>query len=233
VAEMSKQSDIELLSIQAMETYAVRNNLSAHEVNLLFNKKQIFEKIILQHEYLHQISFEEIMEFIDNALMENSSELILFHGTVYDFKNADLGKSYNRRDFGKGFYTTLLENQAKEWGYRLSLREKKSCYFLYKYVFSESENLRVKRFHTLDKEWLEFIKDNRSKGGLQHNYDVVIGPVADDETMETVQLYLAGILSVDEAVARLRYNKVNNQVSFHTQRSLEYLKLVRRDRYER
>ena len=29
----------------------------------------------------------------------------------------------------------------------------------------------------------------------------MIGPVADDNTMETVQLYLTGILTVDEAVA--------------------------------
>ena len=50
--------------------------------------------------------------------------------------------------------------------------------------------LNIKRFDGLNKEWLEFIRKNRSIGGLQHNYDVVIGPVADDNTMETVQLYI-------------------------------------------
>ena len=78
-------------------------------------------------------------------------------------------------------------------------------------------------FPALDKEWLEFIKENRTKGGIQHNYDVVIGPVADDNTMETVQLYLSGIFSAEEAVERLRFNKVNNQVSFHTSLALEHL----------
>ena len=57
---------------------------------------------------------------------------------------------------------------------------------------------------------------------MQHDYDVVIGPVADDNTMETVQLYMANILTAEEAVERLRYNKVNNQVSFHTERALQY-----------
>ena len=66
---------------------------------------------------------------------------------------------------------------------------------------------------------------------LQHNYDVVIGPVADDNTMETVQLYIANILTSKEVVERLRYNKVNNQVSFHTEKALKYLKLVRREHY--
>ena len=86
----------------------------------------------------------------------------------------------------------------------------------------------MKRFDTLSKEWLEFIKENRSKGGLQHNYDVVIGPVADDNTMETVQLYIAEIFTAEEAVERLRYSKINNQVSFHTKDALKYLKLAGR-----
>ena len=97
----------------------------------------------------------------------------------------------------------------------------------------ENSVLNVKRFDTLSEEWLEFIKENRSKGGLQHNYDVVIGPVADDNTMEIVQLYIANILTASEAVERLRYNKVNNQVSFHTEKALQYLQLVRRTSYAR
>ena len=74
---------------------------------------------------------------------------------------------------------------------------------------------------------------NRSKGGLQHEHDAVIGPVADDNTMETVQLYIANILTVKEAVERLQYSKVNNQVSFQTEKALEYLKPVRRISYAR
>lgn len=82
------------------------------------------------------------------------------------------------------------------------------------------------------KNGLEFIKENRAKGGLQHDYDVVIGPVADDNTMETVQLYIAGVLKENEAMERLRYSQVNNQVSFHTEKALKYLKFVRREKYD-
>ena len=84
----------------------------------------------------------------------------------------------------------------------------------------------------MNEEWLEFIKKNRSEGGLQHSYDIVIGPVADDNTMETIQLYIAGVLLVNEAVERLRYSKVNNQISFHTEKALKSLRLVRRMVYE-
>lgn len=74
----------------------------------------------------------------------------------------------------------------------------------HEYLFEENPALNVKRFDVLSEEWLEFIKENRNKGGLSHEHDVVIGPVADDNTMETVQLYIANILTVSEAVERLR-----------------------------
>ena len=230
---MSIQTDCEMLSIETMEVYADKYKLSGDKVAKLFHKNQVFEKMLIQHEYLHQISFEEVLEFVEKVIDENSRELIVYHGSCFEFEEINLNKSRNRRDFGKGFYTTVLPIQSKEWAYRLSLREKKIQYYVYEYVFEEASELKVKRFDTLSKEWLEFIKTNRSKGGLQHNYDVVIGPVADDNTMETVQLYIANILTAQEAVERLRYNNVNNQVSFHTEKALKFLKLVRRKNYAR
>ena len=159
--------------------------------------------------------------------------MILYHGSFIEINKPDLKHSRPNVDFGKGFYTTILKSQSKEWAYRLSLREKRKDYYVYEFLFEEVPALKVKRFERLNEEWLEFIKKNRSKGGLQHDYDVVIGPVADDNTMETVQLYMANILTAEEAVERLRYNKVNNQVSFHTEKALQYVQLVRRVSYAR
>lgn len=229
---MSIQSDVEMLSIQAMEAYAKKHHLSGGDVTGLFHKCQVFEKIMIQHEYLHQVSFEETLEYVSRIIEEESNELIVYHGSIYEFKTINLLKSHNRRDFGRGFYTTILELQAKEWGHRLSLRERTNDYYLYQYIFEENSILKIKRFNSLNEEWLEFIKENRVKGGTQHCYDVVIGPVADDNTMETVQLYISGVLTVKEAVERLRYKNVNNQVSFHTENSLACLRFVRREKYE-
>lgn len=229
---MSIQADTEMISIKAMEMYAKKNHISGEEVIELFHQYQIFEKIMIQHEYLHQVSFEEVMEYVEKVIREDSHKLAVFHGTTKRFDMIDLKKSHNRRDFGMGFYTTILESQAKEWAFRLSQREKSNIYYVYQYIFNENEQLKIRRFDNLNKEWLEFIKQNRSEGGLTHNFDIVIGPVADDNTMETIQLYIANILSADEAVERLRYNKVNNQISFHTEKALESLSFVRRIAYE-
>lgn len=229
---MSLQSDTEMLSVSAVEEYATQNHMTVDATYELFHRHQIFEKIILQHEYLHQVSMDEVMEFIYKEIQDDKHDLILFHGTDVDFAEIQLNKSHNKRDFGTGFYTTILEEQAREWAYRLSLRNRSKDYYVMKFLFAENEELKIKRFDSLSIEWLEFIKEKRSRGRLQHDYDVVIGPVADDNTMETVQLYIAGILNAEEAVNRLLYNKVNNQVSFHTQKALEYLRFVGRDRYE-
>lgn len=228
---MSIQSDVELLSIMTMEKYAQVHGLTNEQVMNVFNDNHVMEKIVLQHEYLHQIGFEEIMGFVESIITEDSHSLFVYHGTVSDFMSIDLQKSHDRRDFGKGFYTTLLEKQSKEWGYRLSLRTREKSYYVYKYEFIPNDDLKIKRFNTLSKDWLEFIKNNRIKGGLQHTYDVVIGPVADDNTMETVQLYMTGILKANEAVERLRYNKVNNQISFHTLAGIKALRFVERKIY--
>jgi hypothetical protein len=76
-------------------------------------------------------------------------------------------------------------------------------------------------------------KTNRVLGGVQHQFDIVQGPVANDKTARTIALYIAGIINADEAIKRLQYNQVNNQVSFHTVAALSHLKLVRKHKYER
>ena len=225
---MSVQSDVEILSVQALEEYARQHNLSTEETVKLFYKHQVFEKILIQHEYLHQLNIEETLDYVEEIISEEAPELVLYHGSNIAFEKIDLKKSHDRRDFGRGFYCTVLENQAAEWAKRPYLRSHKGSRYVYRYLFRQTDALKIKHFSALDQEWLEFIKENRTKGGIQHTYDVVVGPVADDNTMETVQLYLSGILRAKEAVERLRYSKVNNQVSFHTPLALKHLTLESR-----
>lgn len=222
---MSIQSDVEMLSVRVLETYTQEHYLSEKEAVDLFYKYQVFEKLILQHEYLHQLDFSETVKYVEEIMTQKSSVLVLYHGSNIAFDRIDLSKSHNRRDFGRGFYCTILEKQAQEWAHRLYMRNFSGGEYVYQYIFRQTEGIKIKRFYALNAEWLDFIKSNRIKGGIQHSYDVVIGPVADDNTMETVQLYMSGILKVNEAVERLRYNKVNNQVSFHTPLALKHLQL--------
>ena len=96
---LSIQADTEMISIQAMETYAKKNHISGEEAIELFHKYQVFEKIMIQHEYLHQVSFEEVMEYVEKVIREDTHQLAVFHGTIKRFDKIDLKKSHNRRDF--------------------------------------------------------------------------------------------------------------------------------------
>ena len=72
------------------------------------------------------------------------------------------------------------------------------------------------------------IRDNRKLGGTQHSYDVMIGPVANDNTMLTVARYIEGTYTAEEALNRLAYSKVNDQVAFHTEKALRGVHFIRR-----
>lgn len=98
---------------------------------------------------------------------------------------------------------------------------------MYVYEAHISESLSVCEHLDMSVEWLEMIKTNRKLGGIQHNYDIVIGPVANDDTMLTVSRYIAGVYTANEAIERLKYSKANNQVSFHTNNAIKALKFIR------
>ena len=155
-------------------------------------------------------------------------KIIVYHGSSFDFDAIDLTKSKDRRDFGKGFYTTTIQSQAESWAKNIALRNGMKTYFVYVYEFTFDDSLKHKHFDGLNEEWLEFIKNNRALGGIQHDYDVVTGPVADDNTMLTVNRYMNGTYTVQEALDRLAYFKVNDQLCLNTPNALRFIKLVRR-----
>ena len=70
VIRMSVQTDCEILSVQAMEAYARKYHVSGSSVVELFHENQVFEKIMIQHEYLHQISFEEVLEYVEKIIIQ-------------------------------------------------------------------------------------------------------------------------------------------------------------------
>ncbi|MCL2721845.1 MAG: DUF3990 domain-containing protein [Treponema sp.] len=150
---------------------------------------------------------------------------LLYHGSNHDFNIVDLSKSKDRRDFGKGFYTTTLKEQAQQWGYTMFNRFGGEGIFLYEFEFSPSPDLISKHFPQISDEWFDFILANRTHKELQHNFDYIQGPVANDKIFLTITGFIDGIFSREEAMQRLRYNKSNDQVSLHTDKAISSLVL--------
>ncbi|MDR3364310.1 MAG: DUF3990 domain-containing protein [Clostridiales Family XIII bacterium] len=119
-----------------------------------------------------------------------TEQVTLFHGSNQAFDVIDLSKAKDKRDFGRGFYTTTLKAQAEDWAKIIRQRLGGDASYLYEISFRLADGLNVRRFSDLTSDWLEMIKQNRVYGGVQHDYDAVIGPVANDNTFRTVTLYL-------------------------------------------
>ncbi|MCL1814089.1 MAG: DUF3990 domain-containing protein [Treponema sp.] len=156
------------------------------------------------------------------------TRLTLYHGSNYSFDTVDLSKSKDKRDFGRGFYTTTLREQAEDWAVTLFDRYNGDGIFVYEMELELAESLSVKYYDGLSEEWLLMVQKNRTLGGIQHTFDVIQGPVANDKTARSIALYIAGIIDANEAIKRLQFNKINNQVSIHTPASLSHLKIIRK-----
>jgi len=154
--------------------------------------------------------------------------LTLFHGSNQAFDAVDLSKSRARRDFGHGFYTTTLRQQAEDWAVTVQKRHGGDAAYLYEYSFDWADTLKAKIFQGLDLEWLEFIKECRLSEDFKHDYDIVIGPVANDRTFQTLTLYLEGIYPAEFAIEQLKMFRPNNQLSIHTPAAVEKLVLKER-----
>jgi hypothetical protein len=153
------------------------------------------------------------------------STFTLYHGSSADFQSVDLTRSKNRRDFGRGFYMTTLRDQAERWASVVFARYEGVAPILYVFELELADCLKYKQYDGLTIEWLEMVKENRVRGGIQHEFDVMRGPVADDDTMLVISLYLDGTLSAENALRELSFFRPNDQVSIHTPAALEYLTL--------
>ena len=154
----------------------------------------------------------------------------LYHGTNIDFDIIDLSKSNKYKDFGQGFYLTDIRSQAEE------LANKKSRIFggypvIQEYEFYESllnkKDLKILKFNTPTTEWAEFIFKNRNREAhFKHDFDIVIGPIADDGVAYLLGRYEEGTLSIKELSKKLNYKKLNRQYFFGTEKSLKHLKRI-------
>ena len=152
----------------------------------------------------------------------------LYHGTNVDFDVIDLTRSNKYKDFGQGFYLTDIRSQAEE------LAAKKSRLFggypvIQEYEFDESllsgTDLKVLKFDKPSTEWAEFIFKNRNRDyNFTHDFDIVIGPIANDGVAYLLGRYEEGTLTIEELSDKLDYKKLNSQYFFGTDKSLKYLK---------
>lgn len=152
--------------------------------------------------------------------------MILYHGSFIEIKHPDLQHGRPNVDFGRGFYTTPIYEQAEKWCGKFIKRGKSGVITEYEFDDASLAELKVMKFDAYSEEWLEFILICR-KGNDTSDYDVVIGGVANDKVFNTVELYFDGLIDKTEAIKRLRYEKPNLQVCLRTDKAITLLKFKR------
>ena len=173
--------------------------------------------------------------------------ITLYHGTTHDFKEIDVLRGKPFKDFGQGFYLSESYEHARSIAFRnrriedMRLRvmgnETRLPVFVYEYEFNtlEMDKLNVKRFKTADREWLKFIIANRMNQLRQHDYDIVIGPTANDDTRASIRIVMNaanGAILTDSALdfltEILEPNILPEQYYFGKNNAAAMLKLIRR-----
>jgi len=154
----------------------------------------------------------------------------LFHGSNVEVPTPRLINQSRGLDFGAGFYLTTSEAQANRFADVVAGRRKSGVATVNVYEFdieTAEKTLSVRRFLEADAEWLGFVADNRLRAYAGEAYDVVIGAVANDTVMPTIQAYLGGFLTVEATLITLKSSKLVDQFCLKTDKALSLLRFVR------
>lgn len=151
----------------------------------------------------------------------------LYYGSNVVVKSPNLNFSNRARDFGSGFYLTSSLEQAQSWARHRTYLSKmgKPTISVYELDDNYINNLLVKKYDSASKEWLEFITKNRTnEESIKNDYDIIIGPVANDNTTPVINLYLSNIIDFEVAIKELKTFVLKDQYVIKTNKALEYLK---------
>ena len=156
--------------------------------------------------------------------------MILYHGSTLEVQQPRILKSEIGRDFGFAFYTTDIQAQAERWARRRAMIESRrtktkvpAIVSVYEWDEDAAKQLRFLQFGGANMEWLDLVVTCRSQTDYSHGYDIVEGKIANDNVGETVSYVMQGIMRKEDAIERLRFEQINNQIAFCTEAALRTL----------
>lgn len=182
----------------------------------------------------------------------------LFHGTTYDLSEIDVAMGKGYKDFGKGFYATSVKSHAESIARRnkrileareVMIRQRNPKYrtktfqaYRYNLEFDDScidnpENLKIKVFKEANREWVRFVLMNRDSDSTMHDYDIVIGPTADENTVTVINSYKEELIAtnyadevLDALIKELEPENLPKQYFFGTSAAIQKLRFKKNRR---
>ena len=153
----------------------------------------------------------------------------IYHGSNLVVEKPKLIVQNRFLDFGYGFYTTTNKVQAISFAEKVYKRKNEGAKQVSVYEIDEEKlfaECSVLRFESANEAWLDFVAENRSGNYRGKFYDVVFGPVADDDIYTTFTLYQARVLTKEQTLEALKIKKLYDQMVFASEKSLSFLNFV-------
>lgn len=142
---------------------------------------------------------------------------VLYHGSGAVVKSPEIFVNGKTKDFGYAFYCTNIWGQAAKWARSGNINP-----IVNKYIYTPDSTMRVLKFDGMTEEWLNFIALCRNGG--THLFDIVEGPMADDQIWDYVKDFLNGRITREAFWAQAKFRHPTHQIAFCTPRSLSCIK---------
>ena len=143
--------------------------------------------------------------------------MILYHGSNAIVEYPEIRKAKYNKDFYFGFYCTRYQEQAERWATRYGKKG-----YVNQYEYEPNEKLNYLLFEEMTEEWLDFIIACRS--GKDHEYDIVIGAMADDQIYNFVSDYMDGTITREQFWVLAKFKYPTHQIAFCSKESLKCMK---------
>lgn len=153
--------------------------------------------------------------------------MILYHGSNVVVSKPKLIEQNRFLDFGFGFYTTTNRVQAIAFADKVYRRRREGRKIVNIYELDEQiafAECSLLRFDTPNAAWLDFVSENRSGNYGGQAYDLIYGPVANDDVYTTFTLYSVGALTKEQTLEALKIKKLYNQLVLTSEKALSYLR---------
>lgn len=141
--------------------------------------------------------------------------MTVYQGGYQAVEKPEIRVNKNTKDFGTGFYCTIIKEQAQRWARRYNTK------IVSIYDVKILPGLKVLEFKKMTEEWLDFIVACRS--GQLHDYDIVIGAMADDQIYTYVSDYIDGTITREQFWDLAKFKYPTHQIVFCTEEALKCL----------
>ena len=143
------------------------------------------------------------------------AKMTVYHGGYMAVEDPEIRKGRNTKDFGTGFYCTIIKEQAQRWAKRYDTK------IVSIYDVRLDSSLKIKDFREMTDEWLDFIIDCRA--GKTHDYDIVIGAMVDDQIYNYISDYMEGSITREQFWVLAKFKYPTHQINFCSKDALKCL----------